>query len=55
MGKENTRAHLKMHFALKYYEIMQILSFKTNLKTFNSFCHSKTRKYKQPLWRQTFY
>jgi hypothetical protein len=34
LGKENTQAHLKMYFALKYHEIMQILSFKTNLKAF---------------------
>ncbi len=29
----------------KYGEIMQILSFKTKLKTFNSICHFETRKY----------
>ncbi len=39
-----------MYFALKYDEIMQILK----LKTFHSFCHFETRKYKQPLWCQTF-
>jgi len=30
-----------------------MLSFKTKLKTFNSFCHFETRNYKQPMWCQT--